>query len=168
MAVPVPIAVPSHLLPIKVTPVFDSYWRFAVERQNVFCRRLESKPAPWTTDPVIAVHKFTNAYRASDRVSQYLIRHVIYRDDLPKSSSEVLFRTLLFKLFNKIETWQLLEHAFGQIKFKNYKFEHYDKVLSQAMRVGAVSIRPPTSCRPAAPPSDIRPSIKTICACWNE
>ena len=131
-----PTASPSHLLPIKVTPVFDSYWRFAVERQSVFWQRLKRKPAPWTTDPVISVHKFTNAYRASDRVSQYLIRHVIYRDDLPKSPSEVLFRTLLFKLFNKIETWKLLEHTFGEVTFKNYKFEHYDKVLSQAMRAG--------------------------------
>lgn len=148
VAVPVPIADPSHLLPIKVTPVYNSYWRFAVERQNVFRRRLESKSAPWTTDPVIAVHKFTNAYRASDRVSQYLIRHVIYRDDLPKSPSEVLFRTLLFKLFNKIETWKLLEHTFGAITFESYKFEHYDKVLSQAMKAGgriysAAYIMPP-------------------------
>lgn len=139
---------PSHLLPIKITPVFDSYWRFAVERQNVFCQRLKGTPAPWTSDPVISTHKFTNAYRASDRVSQYLIRHVIYRNDLPQSPSEVLFRTLLFKLFNKIETWNLLEHTFGEITFKNYKFEHYDKVLSQAMRAGgriysAAYIMPP-------------------------
>lgn len=138
----------THLLPIKITTVFDTYWRFAVERQNVFCQRLQGKPAPWTDDPVISVHKFTNAYRASDRVSQYLIRHVIYRNDLPQSPSEVLFRTLLFKLFNKIETWELLEHTFGEITFKDYKFEHYDKVLSQAMSAGgriysAAYIMPP-------------------------
>ena len=148
VAQPAPTVSPSHLLPIRVTQVFDSYWRFAVERQNVFCRRLEGKQEPWTADPVISVHKFTNAYRASDRVSQYLIKYVIYRDDLPKSPSEVLFRTLLFKLFNKIETWKLLEHTFGEVTFKNYKFEHYDKVLSQAMRAGgriysAAYIMPP-------------------------
>lgn len=146
--VPTPPAGPLHLLPIKVTPVFDCYWRFAVERQSVFCKRLAGQSAPWTTDPVISVHKFTNAYRASDRVSQFLIKQVIYRDDLPKSPSEVLFRTLLFKLFNKIETWQLLEHTFGEVTFKNYKFEHFDKVLSQAMRAGgriysAAYIMPP-------------------------
>ena len=92
----------SHLLPIKVTPVFDSYWHFAAERQRVFYSRLEELPAPWTDDPIISVHKFTNAYRASDRVSQYLIKRVIYRKDLSSSPSEVLFRILLFKLFNKI------------------------------------------------------------------
>lgn len=139
---------PPHLLPIRVSPVFDTYWRFAGERQNVFCSRLEGKSAPWTEDPVISVHKFTNAYRASDRVSQYLIRHVIYRDDLPTSPAEVLFRTLLFKLFNKIETWKLLERCFGEITFKSYKFERYDKVLSDAMKAGgriysAAYIMPP-------------------------
>lgn len=138
----------SHLAPLKLTEVYDSYWRFAVERQNVFFRRLANEPAPWTTDPVISAHKFTNAYRASDRVSQYLIRRVIYRDDLPSSGSEVLFRTLLFKLFNKIETWELLEHTFGSITFKDYKFERYDSLLSQAMRAGgriysAAYIMPP-------------------------
>lgn len=97
---------------------------------------------------MISSYKFTNAYRASDRVSQYLIRHVIYRSDLPQSPSEVLFRTLLFKLFNKIETWELLEHAFGEVTFKNYKFEHYDRVLNQTMKGGgriysAAYIMPP-------------------------
>jgi len=128
--------------------VYDSYWRFAVERQSGFFRRLANEPEPWTNDPIISVHKFTNAYRASDRVSQYLIRKVIYRADLPSSVSEVLFRTLLFKLFNKIETWELLEHTFGAVTFKSYKFENYDRVLSQAMSAGgriysAAYIMPP-------------------------
>ena len=138
----------SHLLPIKVSSVFDTYWRFAAERQDVYFRRLAKQAEPWTHDPVISVHKFTNAYRASDLVSQYLIRHVIYRDDLPKSDAEVLFRTLLFKLFNKIETWELLEHTFGAVTFKAYKFEHYDRMLGEAMRAGgriysAAYIMPP-------------------------
>lgn len=128
---------PSHLFPLKLTAVYDSYWRFAVERQNVFFSRLAHKPEPWTSDSIISSHKFTNPYRASDRVSQYLIRRVIYRDDLPSSSPEVLFRTLLFKLFNKIETWELLEHTFGAVTFKDYRFDRYDQVLSQAMKAGA-------------------------------
>lgn len=138
----------SHLLPIKVSSVFDTYWRFAAERQDVYFRRLAKQAEPWTHDPVISVHKFTNAYRAADRVSQYLIRRVIYRDDLPKSDAEVLFRTLLFKLFNKIETWELLEHTFGAVTFKAYKFEHYDRLLGEARRAGgriysAAYIMPP-------------------------
>ena len=97
----------SRLSPAKPTIVYETYWRFAVERQGVFFRKLEGLPAPWTTDPILARHKFTNAYRASDRVSQYLIRNVIYEGE--QSPEEVFFRTMLFKLFNRIETWEMLQ-----------------------------------------------------------
>jgi NTP pyrophosphatase (non-canonical NTP hydrolase) len=121
---------------LKPTPVYNTYWRFAAERQAVFFRRLEDRHPPWTDDPVLRVHKFTNAYRASDRVSQYLIRSVIYRQDLPATPEDVVFRILLFKLFNKIETWELLEEKLGPLTYANYSFKKYDQVLSRAMARG--------------------------------
>ena len=124
----------SRLSPAKPTIVYDTYWRFAVERQEVFFRRLEGCSPPWTHDPILANYKFTNAYRASDRVSQYLIRNVIYEG--LQSSQEVFFRTLLFKIFNKIETWELLKAAFGEVEYSSYSFDAYDKVLSQALAAG--------------------------------
>lgn len=139
-----------HLAPAKVSEVYESYWRFAAERQAVFFRRARGESHPWTDNPVLGTYKFTNAYRASDRVSQYLIRRVIYRDDLPRSPREVFFRILLFKLFNKIETWELLERALGPITFEDYRFAAYDEVLSRAMQAGrriysAAYIMPPGS-----------------------
>ena len=143
-------AVLRHRSSIRVSKVYESYWHFAAQRQAIFFRRARRLPPPWTCDPVLATYKFTNAYRASDRVSQYLIRHVIYREDLPDSPREVFFRILLFKLFNKIETWELLERSFGPIAFEDYGFEHYDRVLTQAMQNGhriysAAYIMPPGS-----------------------
>jgi hypothetical protein len=143
-------AVLRHLAPAKVSEVYESYWRFAAERQAVFFRRARGQTRPWTDNPVLAMYKFTNAYRASDRVSQYLIRHIIYRDDLPKSPRELFFRILLFKLFNKIETWELLEGTLGPIIFEDYRFAAYDAVLSRAMQAGhriysAAYIMPPGS-----------------------
>jgi len=69
-------------------------------------RRLRGHTTNLTSDPILRQYKFTNIYRASDRVSQYLIRNVIY--DAPRSDTATVFRILLFKIFNKIETWQLL------------------------------------------------------------
>ena len=92
---------------------------------------MEGDPFPWTDDPIIARHKFTNAYRASDRVSQYLIRNVIYEGD--QSPVEVFFRTILFKLFNKIETWELLKTKLGPINYEGYSFERYYDVLTEAI-----------------------------------
>ncbi len=115
---------------LRVTPVFYAYWRFAAERQRIFFRRLNGASGALTDDPVLRCFKFTNAYRASDRVSQYLIRNVIYRTDLPSDARDVFFRTILFKLFNKIETWKFLEHSVGPITWENYSFARYDWLLS--------------------------------------
>jgi len=124
----------AFLEPLKPTVVFETYWRFAAERQAIFFRRLEGRPAPWTDDPILQQHKFTNAYRASDRVSQYLIRHVIYEGD--PEPEEVFFRTLLFKLFNRIETWNTLKETVGEIRYRTYAFSAYDSALSSAVESG--------------------------------
>jgi thymidylate kinase len=99
-------AVFTGLSPAKPSHVYDTYWRFAAERQDIFFRRWEGRKPPWTHDPILTEFKFTNVYRASDRVSQYLIQKVIYHGE--QSEEEIFFRTILFKLFNKIETWELL------------------------------------------------------------
>jgi alpha-glutamyl/putrescinyl thymine pyrophosphorylase clade 1 len=145
-----PAILSLHLAPAKVTAVFESYWRFAAERQRIFFRRLQGAAWPWTDDRILGAFKFTNAYRASDRVSQYLIRHVIYRDDLPSDPTETIFRILLFKIFNKIETWKLFEAALGEIRHAGYSFARYDAILSGAMQRGeriysAAYIMPPGS-----------------------
>ena len=124
----------SGLSPALPTVVYDTYWRFAAERQEIFFRRWKGQPPPWTSDPIFSEFKFTNAYRASDRVSQFLIRNVIYEGD--QSEEEVFFRTILFKLFNKVGTWQLLERAFGAVSYKDFSFKAYDAVLSKAINSG--------------------------------
>ena len=98
------------------TVVYDDYWRFAAERQSIYLKRNAGLPGPWTQDPILATYKFTNAYRASDRVSQYLIREVQYGEGRSQSTREVYFRTMLFKIFNKIETWEMIEAQTGPIK----------------------------------------------------
>jgi len=105
-------------LVLKTTPVFEYYWKFAFERQEIFFRRIAGAPPPWTADPILREFKFTNAYRASDRVSQYLIKHVIYVGD--QTPDELIFRILVFKMFNRIETWELLEESLGGISLAAY------------------------------------------------
>lgn len=119
-----------HWLPTKTTDVFQTYWRFAAERQSIFYRRLLGEAAPWTDDPILQGYKFTNAYRASDRVSQFLIRHVIYAGS--QEADEIVFRILIFKTFNKIETWQLLISELGQVSWREYDFRIYDRILTSA------------------------------------
>ncbi len=111
------------------TYVFDTYWKFAKERQDIFFNRFENSPM-FTIDPIFQTYKFTNAYRASDRVSQYLIRNVIYQGE--QSPEEILFRILLFKIFNKIETWEFLKYELDDLTWKDYSFKNYNRVLSES------------------------------------
>lgn len=122
--------------PPKPSKVYDTYWKFATERQEVFFRQVEGRSGALSRDPILTKYKFTNAYRASDRVSQYLIRNVIYESE-DQTPREVFFRTVLFKLFNKIDTWELLKNEFGQIRYSEYRFDDYDRVLSRAFIAGA-------------------------------
>lgn len=70
-------------MPLRSQPkarkdIYDLYWIFAARRQEIFERRVAGRPAPWTDDPILRQFKFCNVYRAADRVSQHLIRHVAY------------------------------------------------------------------------------------------
>jgi hypothetical protein len=120
---------------VRVSEYFDTYWRFAAERQRIFHHRATGKPYPWTSDPILSRHKFTNVYRAADRVSQYLISEVIYNG--PQDAEELVFRILLFKVFNKVETWRLLtDRLGGPPRWAGYDFAAYEKVLGEAMNRG--------------------------------
>lgn len=134
---PQPIAARSLILTrsrVVTTEVFDTYWHFAAERQQIFFRKAAASQPPWTTDPVLLRYRFTNAYRAADRVSQFLIREV--QAEGPQDARSLFFRTILFKLFNRSETWTLLESRCGVLSPECYTYSSYERTLSEAMTAG--------------------------------
>lgn len=133
---------------VTVTRVFETYWRFAAKRQQLFMQRVNGEPPPWTDDAVLIAHRFTNVYRAADRVSQFLIRHVLYQGR--QSGEEIFFRALLFKLFNRIETWDALTAQLGDLEWRTFDHNRYaavlDGLLNKQERVySAAYIMPPPS-----------------------
>lgn len=120
---------------IKRKKIYDLYWYFAFERQNIFINKKEGKKAPWTNDRILQEYKFCNTYRVNDRVSQYLIRHVIYNGK-EYSAKDMIFRIILFKLFNKESTWELLEKETGDITLDKFDFNKFSKILENAAKNG--------------------------------
>jgi hypothetical protein len=102
---------------VRPTPrecVYDTYGRFAAERHAIFVRRQRGEEGPWTEDRILRRFKFCNTFRAADRVTQYLIREVIYGpagEDLP--AEDVVLRVVLFRLFSRESTWDAIEAASG-------------------------------------------------------
>jgi hypothetical protein len=128
--------------------VYDTYWVFAARRQQIFHQRVVGAPPPWTDDPVLCDYRFTNAYRAADRVSQFLIRNVAYLGD--PDAREVFFRVVLFKLFNRVSTWELLQATVGEIRATEFDVDRYDNIMSSAFEAGqrlysAAYIMPPAA-----------------------
>lgn len=116
------------------TPVFDTYWRFAAARQSLFYSRLVGRDDLAPDDEVLRVHRFTNCYRAADRVSQFCIHDVAYASS--QDPADVVFRVLLFKLFNKIDTWHLLNDELGPITWRTWKPDVARAVLDAAWAAG--------------------------------
>jgi hypothetical protein len=135
---------------MNATTVYDSYWQFAAERLAMFERRLAGEAYPWTIDPILRSYRFTNAYRAIDRVSQYLIGEVQQGEGRSQQPREVFFRTLLFKIFNKIETWESLEAELGPLSVEESPLERIDAVLHRLLARGR-KIYSPAYIMPAPP-----------------
>lgn len=113
---------------------FSYYLYWICERQNIFWKKYNGGKAPWSSDPVFQEGKFCNVYRCLDRVSQYLLKNIIYngKDYEPE---DMFFRILLFKHFNKIETWDALMKEFGDITY-NTGFENIAKFLDELLAEG--------------------------------
>lgn len=133
------------------SPIFEYYFRFAIERMRVFYRRLEGvpllvgEPEPyeaWSEDTVLQSYKFTNCYRYLDRISQDCLRRA-GRPDLHMEFSqhsrvdltdprEVFFRVMLYKWFNREEPWTALVQALGEVpSVKSFDVRHYTEILNE-------------------------------------
>ncbi|KAJ6542687.1 hypothetical protein B0H19DRAFT_1171453 [Mycena capillaripes] len=120
---------------LESTVVFDTLWRWLVERKAIDDRRRAGMPAPWTSNPIFLKYKFCNAYRVLDRTSQFVVAEVIEKGS--QTRTELLFRILLFNCFNRIETWQLLRGTFGaKLTWKDFNLAAYNKVLTAAINRG--------------------------------
>jgi hypothetical protein len=123
------------LLPVR-DDVYRAYWEFAAERQRIFLRRAQGVPPPWTDDDILRQYKFCNAYRASDRVSQYLIRDVIYGEDAGRD--DLLMRIVLFRLFSKIETWRAIEEELGPLTLATLRGKRLSATLERLHASGPI------------------------------
>lgn len=101
-------------------------YNFITRRYKIHLRKdVLKKPQPWTNDPVLKEFRFTNVRREHDRETLWLIRNVTSN---PKVSYEdKLMNCILFRLFNKHETSELISQP---IHFsKKYDPEVYRAVF---------------------------------------
>lgn len=114
--------------------LFEAYWYFAAERQRIFEARLSDPRGPWTCDRILARYRFCNAFRASDRVTQDLIRVAYASSDF--DADDVFVRVVLHRLFSRPATWELLDGAAGGLTASNFDTDALGEALDQAFVSG--------------------------------
>lgn len=117
--------------------VTRAYWYLAAERQRIFERRQAGQVAPWTDDPILRRFRFTNPWRASDRVSQFLIRDVVYTDR-GFGADDLLTRIVLFRLFSKPATWRAIESELGPVTATTVADHRLPVLLERLQQRGAI------------------------------
>lgn len=109
---------------------------FMKERMDIFWKRFEGNPSPYSEDILFQNFKFTNVYRILDRSSQFLIKEVI-QNGKKYSKEDMFWRIILYKHFNLPDTWIYLENKLGDIT-SDTDFDDIEKSLKELSREGKI------------------------------
>lgn len=106
-------------------------YRFITRRYKIHLRKdVWGKKPPWTKDEVLQEFRFTNVRREHDRETKWLIEHVTSNPDV--SYEDKLLNCILFRLFNKHETSELISMP---IKFSEDWDPEWYRALFEAKKV---------------------------------
>jgi hypothetical protein len=88
----------------------NEFYRFMYERHSIWYRRFVLRtPPPWTKDPILRDHRFTNVYRELDRGTIYYLDTIWPRAKQGSAGEQqrnVLWHTIIYRLVNRVETFQ--------------------------------------------------------------
>jgi hypothetical protein len=92
-----------------IKPHLRLFWEFVAERQRIWYKRfvLKQKP-PWTKNKILREYKFTNVYRELDRGTIWYVENVI-PPCLRNNLLEVVWLTTMYRLLNRVETFEEVE-----------------------------------------------------------
>lgn len=127
---------------MKHAPNF--FWMMR-ERERIRISKEAGLPAPWTEDKVLQSHRFCNVFREDDKTTRWFRDHL--REPL-RNNPRVLFATVAFRWFNKIETGEQIVGLLGQQSSKDvvgFEKDRYRERLAgrKPLVTGAYIIKTP-------------------------
>lgn len=117
--------------PILDDKVLLNLYKFIRRRYNIHLNKdvWRTKP-PWTSDAILSTYRFTNVRREHDRETKWLIKHITSNSDL--CYTDKLLNVILFRLFNKHETAELLSMPIKFSEQPDWNPEWYRAVFEAA------------------------------------
>ena len=107
----------------------DLFWRFVTERHWIWHRRFILKQSsPWTDNPILQKHKFTNIYRELDPGTQYARQ--IMSHDAPRP--DIMFNVMIYRLMCSIPTYD----GWGFHRLEEFDLEQFQSYLKGLYETG--------------------------------
>lgn len=88
----------------KIPLPIDRYFALARERYNIYLRRGEGKPWPWTKDKILQDNRFCNVFRELDKTTIWFRKNVRERT----KAKHIFIATVVFRWFNRITTGEAI------------------------------------------------------------
>lgn len=106
-------------------------YQFVTERYQIHLNKdvLKLSP-PWTEDEVLRDFRFTNVRREHDRETKWVIEHITSNPEL--SYEDKLLNVILFRLYNKHETAELISMPFKFSETPDWNPEWYRSLFEAA------------------------------------
>lgn len=118
----------------KSSDPLAAFIHFIHERQEIYKLRSTGQAPPYTINEVMSSKWFTNMYRELDRGTMYFRNQILAEHDLnPESFTEVVFKAIVYRLINKIETFE----EFGKLPCVS-DWKSFKKFLTKKMIHGEV------------------------------
>lgn len=107
-------------------------YNFVTQRYQIHLKKdvLKETP-PWTTDQVLRDFRFTNIRREHDKESKWVIEHITSNPEL--SYEDKLLNVILFRLYNKHETAELISMPFKFSETPDWNPEWYRGLFEAAL-----------------------------------
>lgn len=121
----------------KAQPVLNErnllyLYNFIKRRYVIHLRKdVLKKDPPWTTDQVLRDFRFTNIRREHDKESKWVIDHITSNPEL--SYEDKLLNVILFRLYNKHETAELISMPFKFSETPDWNPEWYRSLFEAAL-----------------------------------
>lgn len=107
-------------------------YNFIKRRYVIHLRKdVLKKDPPWTTDSVLRDFRFTNVRREHDRETKWVIEHITSNPEL--SYEDKLLNVILFRLYNKHETSELISMPFKFSETPDWNPEWYRSLFEAAL-----------------------------------
>ncbi len=107
----------------------ELFWYFISERHGIYKKRtLLNISPPWTDNQILSEYRFTNVFRDLDPGTRFVIEYII-----PNclNSEELLFNIIIYRLYNKIDTflsaWKQNPYSFDRNELEEKIRNHVKK-----------------------------------------